>query len=285
MSEHDEKHLLSGAYSLNALTPEEAADFEAYAEGSEEARAETASLSDTAVRLGLSTEPVQPSPELKNRLMAAIRTTPQLEPTPQVQPDAVSQPAQGASSPPPQPSPVEQPQRLEDAAPLESRAEQKARARWFARPVTILAAAAAAVLLFVGGTLVGQLSERPAGNPALQAQAASLVQLSAAKDVQRAEGTVAGGGQATVIWSLQLRRSAVVLDELPALPADKTYQLWYIDTAGAKPAGTFEPAASGTTWHVLDGTMSGGDTVGVTVEPAGGSAKPTTKPIVAIPTA
>ncbi|WP_349897776.1 anti-sigma factor [Parafrigoribacterium soli] len=285
MSDHDEKHLLSGAYALNSLTPEEAAEFEAYAEGSEEARAETASLSDTAVRLGLATEPVQPSPELKNKLMAAIRSTPQL------QPDAVSQLSQGASAPPPQASPVEQPQRLEDAAPLtdaaplEARAEQKARARWFTRPVTILTAAAAAVLLFVGGTFVGQLTERPAGNPALQAQAASLVELSAANDVQRAQGTVAGGGQATLIWSLQLRRSAVVLDELPALPADKTYQLWYIDTAGAKPAGTFEPSASGTTWHVLDGTMSGGDTVGVTVEPAGGSAQPTTKPIVAIPTA
>lgn len=267
MSDHDEKHLLSGAYSLNALTPDEAADFEHYAEGSEEARAEVASLSDTAVQLGLSTEPAQPSPELKNRLMAAIRTTPQLEPPSQV-------------------DPVERGiETVEVTSAAETPAERKARARWFARPVTILAAAAAAVLLFVGGALVGQLTDRPANNAALQAQAASLVELSAANDVQRAEGTVAGGGQATVIWSLQLRRSAVVLDELPALPADKTYQLWYIDSAGAKPAGTFEPAASGTTWHVLDGAMSGGDTIGVTVEPAGGSAQPTTKPIVAIPTA
>jgi anti-sigma-K factor RskA len=275
MSDHDEKHLLSGAYSLNALTPDEAAEFEAYAEGSEEARAEVASLSDTAVQLGLSTEPVQPSSELKNRLMAAIRTTPQLEPLPEASP----------VERPPRVEPVEHRTEPVAASGAESRAEQKARARWFARPVTILAAAAAAVLLFVGGTLVGQLTDRPAGNPALQAQAASLVELSAASDVQRAEGTVAGGGQATVIWSLQLRRSAVVLDELPSLPADKTYQLWYIDSAGAKPAGTFEPSAAGMTWHVLDGAMSGGDTIGVTVEPAGGSAQPTTKPIVAIPTA
>ncbi|HXD62915.1 MAG TPA: anti-sigma factor, partial [Lacisediminihabitans sp.] len=260
MSDHDEKHLLSGAYSLNALTPDEAAEFEAYAEGSEEARAEVASLSDTAVQLGLSTEPVQPSPELKNRLMAAIRTTPQLEPLPEASPVERS----------PRVEPVEHRTEPVAASGAESRAEQKARARWFARPVTILAAAAAAVLLFVGGTLVGQLTDRPAGNPALQAQAASLVELSAASDVQRAEGTVAGGGQATVIWSLQLRRSAVVLDELPSLPADKTYQLWYIDSAGAKPAGTFEPSAAGMTWHVLDGAMSGGDTIGVTVEPAGG---------------
>lgn len=275
MSDHDEKHLLSGAYSLNALTPDEAAEFEAYAEGSEEARAEVASLSDTAVQLGLSTEPVQPSPELKNRLMAAIRRTPQLEPLPEASPVEWS----------PRVEPVEHRTEPGATSGAESRAEQKARARWFARPVTILAAAAAAVLLFVGGTLVGQLTDRPAGSPALQAQAASLVELSAASDVQRAEGTVAGGGQATVIWSLQLRRSAVVLDELPSLPADKTYQLWYIDSAGAKPAGTFEPSAAGMTWHVLDGAMSGGDTIGVTVEPAGGSAQPTTKPIVAIPTA
>jgi len=31
--------------------------------------------------------------------------------------------------------------------------------------------------------------------------------------------------------------------------------------------------------------MSSGDTIGITVEPKGGSKKPTTEPVVAIPTA
>ncbi|MEO7122295.1 MAG: hypothetical protein ABI400_04095, partial [Lacisediminihabitans sp.] len=102
MTDHDEKHLLSGAYSLNSLTPEEAADFEKYVEGSEEARAEVAALSDTAVRLGLSTPAVQPSPELKANLMAAIRTTPQLSAIDQsavAGPLAVAEPVEARPTP------------------------------------------------------------------------------------------------------------------------------------------------------------------------------------------
>lgn len=263
MTDQDDLHLLAGAYALGSLRGKEKADFEAYLAGSEEARAEVATLSDTAVRLAFATETVTPSPQLKAGLMAAIRTTPQLSPA-AAEPVEATEPAAAVEL-------VETPPR--------SNAERKARSRWFARPVTILVAAAAAVVLFAGGNLLGQATANPT---AVQAQAASLVELSAAEDVQRAHSTVTGGGQATLIWSLDLRRSAVVIGKLPVLPAGKTYQLWYIDASGAKAAGTFESTDSGNTWRVLDGTMSGGDTVGVTVEPDGGSAQPTTKPIVAI---
>jgi anti-sigma-K factor RskA len=274
MTDRDEKHLLTGAYALNALNEEDKAGFEEYLEGSEEARAEAAALSDTAVRLALTTEPVTPSPQLKASLMAAIRSTPQLaaDSAMVAEPTTPAEPVEARDAP--------------VTAPAASSAQRKAQARWFTRPVAILTAAAAAAALFVGGAFLGQaLAPRPAANTALQAQAASFAQLSAASDVQRAQGSVAGAGQATVIWSLELRRSAVLIDKLPALPAGKTYQLWYIDAAGAKPAGTFESSDAGVTWHVLNGTMSGGDTIGVTVEPDGGSAQPTTKPIVAIATA
>ena len=217
------------------------------------------------MRLALATEPVTPSPQLKAGLMAAIRKTPQLSA------DAAAETASNAALA----EPVEEP-----SAPMGSPAARRAQARWFTRPVAILVAVAAAAALFFGGTMVGQLN---ASNSVAQAQAASLVELSAAADVQRAQSTVAGGGQATLIWSLELRRSAVVLDALPALPAGKTYELWYMDAAGAAtPAGTFEAAGTGSTWRVLEGKMSGGDTVGITIEPDGGSAKPTTKPILAI---
>ncbi|MEO7122582.1 MAG: anti-sigma factor, partial [Lacisediminihabitans sp.] len=254
--------------------PQEAADFENYVEGSEEARAEVAALSDTAVRLGLSTAAVQPSADLKTNLMAAIRKTPQLSAVDQsavAEPLAVAEPVEARPTP---------------AARTIGSAERRAQSRWYMRPVALLTAVAAAAALFVGGTFLGQnLGPRSDGNSALQAQASSLVELSAASDVQRASSVVAGGGKATLIWSLDLRRSAVLIDKLPALPAGKTYQLWYIDGSGAKPAGTFESSDGGMTWHVLDGKMTGGDTVGVTVEPDGGSAQPTTKPIVAIASA
>jgi len=70
---------------------------------------------------------------------------------------------------------------------------------------------------------------------------------------------------------------------LPDLDSDQTYELWYIDEAGAAPAGTFDVRGP-ETWRVLDGTFSPGVVVGITVEPAGGSPQPTTEPIVAIET-
>uniref|UniRef100_UPI00117B0733 anti-sigma factor n=1 Tax=Leifsonia sp. NCR5 TaxID=1978342 RepID=UPI00117B0733 len=159
-------------------------------------------------------------------------------------------------------------------------AETKARSRWFTRPISIAAAAAAAVVLFLGGTFLG--SSLAGNNSFQQQQASALAQINAAPDAQRATADVSGGGTATLVWSGKLGKSALVANDLPALPSDKTYELWYIRGGEATPAGTMKPADTGSTWRVLTGTMQAGDTVGVTVEPRGGSDQPTTSPIVAI---
>ena len=145
----------------------------------------------------------------------------------------------------------------------------------------ILVAAAAAVALFVGGNILGLSAADES-----QQQAAAVSAIVSAKDSQQAKAAVAGGGTATFVWSVGLRQSAVVIDKLPKLTGDKTYELWYIDKGShATPAGIFNAASSGTTVSVLAGLMSAGDTFGITVEPSGGSHKPTTAPIVAVPSA
>ncbi|MDO9396305.1 MAG: anti-sigma factor, partial [Herbiconiux sp.] len=110
-------------------------------------------------------------------------------------------------------------------------------------------------------------------------------ELTAAADAQRQSVELSDGAVATVMWSNELGRSAVLADGLSALPDGKVYEAWYIDGEGAVPAGTFTAAASGTSWHVLDGAMKAGDTVGVTVEPAGGSTAPTSDPILVVQSA
>ena len=116
-------------------------------------------------------------------------------------------------------------------------------------------------------------------------QADALAAINAAPDSQRAEAKVSTGGTATLVWSAQLGRSALISTGLKSLPSDKTYELWYINSAGkAMSAGLFEADGSRTI-SVLTGKMTAGDTVGVTVEPAGGSTQTTTKPIVAIASA
>lgn len=232
-------------YDLGAETPEEARQFE-----------------EVAAELGLAADPVTPPPSLKADLFAKLASTPQL---PAVDAQAA------APAPAPEPAPV---------TAASTPAETKARSRWFSRPITIAAAAAAAVVLFLGGTFLG--SSLAGNNSFQQQQASALAQINAAPDAQRATADVSGGGTATLVWSGKLGKSALVANDLPALPSDKTYELWYIRGGEATPAGTMKPEDTGSTWRVLTGTMQAGDTVGVTVEPRGGSDRPTTSPIVAI---
>ncbi|MFD3446984.1 anti-sigma factor [Microbacteriaceae bacterium 4G12] len=158
-------------------------------------------------------------------------------------------------------------------------AEARARARWYARPGLVLGSAAAALALFAGGVAVGVLFEED--SPQVEAEASALAELYAAPDAQRRSADVEGDGTATLVWSEQLDRSVVVFDELAPLPEDSVYEAWYINSAGtATPAGTFRTETDGLVYHLLDGSLGRGGTVGVTVEPDPGSEAPTTKPIV-----
>ena len=306
---------LAGAYALHALGEEDAADYEEHLAASEQARIEAAELSDTAVALGLAVAPVQPPAALKASLMARLASTPQLAPLPgdQTAPAAApaappataaataagtasEEPAAPRLAPAPQlessrswpeatdaPAPPNDPAPNQGTAPEraapERTAAERARVRWFQRPASVLAAAAAAVALFAGGTFVGQSLE---SDQFAQEQAAGLVQITAASDTQRASATTADGQEATLVWSEERGLSALLVDDLPALSSDQDYQLWYIGGSGAVSAGTFDSSGSGTVWRVLDGSLTAGDTIGVTVEPKGGSKQPTSDPILAI---
>lgn len=247
---------LSGSYALNGLDAADLAEFETHLQQSQATRDEVTELTDTAVLLGLAVEPVQPSAGLKASIMDRLDAHPQL--------------------------PVVEPVGASSAAAFGTRADRKAQARWFTRPATALAAVAAAIALFVGG---GVVTTSLAQNNFAQQQADQLAAINSADDAQRASVDLADGGTATLVWSNTLLSSALIVDGLAPLPADRTYELWYINDAGARPAGTFGVAGSGSTWRVLDGTMKAGDTVGVTVEPRGGSDAPTTDPVVVIASA
>jgi anti-sigma-K factor RskA len=248
--------VLSGSFALNALDPADETAFEAHLAVSEDARDEVTELSDTAVLLGKAVAPIAPPASLKASIMAQLDATPQdsVAPSLTALPAAASRPGSAAA-----------------------RAER----RWYTSPMATLAGAAAVVALIVGGNvLVGSF------NPGVhQVQGDQLAAITAAVDSHRRAAQITGGGSATLVWSNEMGRSALIVDGLPPLPADKTYELWYIDSAGERPAGTLSVADAGSTWQVLDGAMKVGDTVGVTVEPAGGSPAPTTTPIVTIASA
>lgn len=289
MTERDEMNTFTGAYALGALDQNETASFEAYLAESEEARTEVAELTDTAVLLGMATRPVTPPPALKARIMAELLNTPQFEAneadTDAYAPGLASVTAIGGS--PSIPAAPASPTVAPDVTPTadESRrirhlagGSAKSQARWFARPTGILVAAAAAVGLFFAGSAVGT----GIGSQPQDSQAASFTELYAAPDLEQQVSSVAGGGEATLLWSDGLERAAVVVSGLPALSAEQTYELWFIEGGQAISAGIFDASDTGSTVRVLDGDLSGNASVGITVEPAGGSETPTTDPIVVI---
>jgi len=275
---------LTGAYALNALTPEQRDAFEAKLDESESLRHEVTELADTAVVLGLAVAPIDPPPALKANIMGLIASMPQLPP---LETRAASSADAGASvtdiasrQKTVAGTPVQQSGPVEASAPAP--AERKAQSRWFTRPAIVLAGVAAAVgLIAGGGVLVNTIGDATTQ----QVQADALAAITSAEDSQQAAADVAGGGTAKLVWSNSLGSSAVMVDGLAVLDSDKVYELWYIDDEGARAAGTFTVGDSGATWRVLDGEMRAGDLVGVTVEPAGGSEQPTTEPIVAIQSA
>jgi len=252
---------LTGAYALNALSPEEREAVEARAAQSEATRNELTELQDTANVLALATDPVTPSADLRARLMAQIAVTPQLAP--------LETPAEHELAPA-GPVPAE----------YLSPTELKTQSRWFSRPALALVSAAAAVVVLVGGGVILSGVLTPENNAPIVAD--KLTQIRTADDAQQAVAPVAGGGTATLVWSGELASAALLADDLPELPAHQVYELWYINEGVARPAGTFTVDSTGDVQQVLDGDMKAGDMVGVTIEPLGGSETPTTDPIVGI---
>jgi anti-sigma-K factor RskA len=241
-------HLLTGAYVLHALDPDERAAFEAHLAGCAQCRAEVRELAAAAARLGAADE-VAPPERLRADVLAEVARTPQ-EPA-----------ADGAAS----------------ADELAVRREGRSRrTAWLA----VAAAVVAVLALVLGGLLVQARSDR--ATLAQQQQEVAAVLTSG--DARTVTGPVAGGGRAAVVVSDSQQRAAFVGTDLAAPPSGHTYQLWYITSAGAATsAGTFDPNANGDAAVVLAGSSGGAATVGLTVEPDGGSGQPTTTPVLAVP--
>ncbi|MBD8533726.1 hypothetical protein PlfCFBP13513_05170 [Plantibacter flavus] len=282
MTERDDATDLAAGNALHTLTPREQERFDRLRAEHESVREEAAEFEETVAMLDLAAPPVQPSAALKNSLMAAIQNLPQLPadapvdtPVAEVQPLPTALPEVDET---PVSTPTAMPAPAAATTPVAGAAERKAASRWRRSAVGMVVGAAAAVGLIFGG--VGLANTFGGGS---LTQTVALAEINAASDVQRAKVSM-DDATATLVWSGELGKSALLVDGLGSLPSDKVYELWYIGEGGPVSAGTFS-AANGTTWRVLDGAMSAGDKVGVTVEPQGGSKQPTTDPIMVIETA
>jgi len=144
------------------------------------------------------------------------------------------------------------------------------------------AAAVAAGVVAIGGvatTVV--IEERRVGEA--QRQADQLAAVLAPGDARVRATDVTGGGKLTVYVSPSLNKGVVVMSGLPEPPSGKAYQLWLIQ--GRSPTSAGVMAAGAREGTVVLEALGSADTLGVTVEPAGGSRLPSQDPIAGVPLA
>ena len=150
--------------------------------------------------------------------------------------------------------------------------------RWgWARP---LLAAAAAVLLVVTaglGVFTARLQDRVEEMQAMRDRVATVL---AAPDVRTVNERLRSGGSATVVTSADRGEALFVVSGLPPAPDGRTYQLWLIGPDGPRSSGLFDVGSDGDVVRALSGDIAGSKALGVTVEPAGGSLRPTTDLLV-----
>ncbi len=262
-------HTLTGAYALDAIEPGgELTRFTRHLARCQSCASEVRAFRDVATSMAMATS-IQPPPELRDQVVAAVARTRQLPP--ETRTHARPRGSRGRGTAPWLP--------------------------WLSGVVATAAIVAAVVFGVSNAHTQQQLNAAQAQNRALSAaQARVEAELSQARAHDQALAEVLGaphvtllsqatanGGVAVVVLDAAQRQLVVATSGLPALPAGKVYQLWLIGPVKIVSAGLLPAAQNGTTSPVVATGLIKGDKLGLTVEPAPGSKQPTTTPILALP--
>jgi hypothetical protein len=133
---------------------------------------------------------------------------------------------------------------------------------------------------------IGLSGRRQIGDTAKLTQALSILNDPATKDVTFGETGKPASREAAGRAFLNAGKGIVLIGaSLPRLDPDKTFELWAFPAKGNPlPAGLFRSQSDSTAVFVgsgpADPSLMEKAQVAVTVEPQGGSAQPTTKPII-----
>jgi anti-sigma-K factor RskA len=227
----EEVEELAGAYALHALPPDELAEVEAHLAGCER-HPELAELLLAASTLAVNAPELEPPPELKSRLMAAIHA---------------------------------------ETAPTVTAPEPSA-----------------------GGGLMGWL-RRALSGPRLGyglAAAMAVVLIAAIFVTMSGDGgdeetLIRGFSQGevsgTVTYIPDEQTALMQVEGLEPAPEGQTYQVWAITDGQPASIGFIEVPEDGPASSEMSGIqLEDGQTVAVTLEPAGGSPQPTTEPLFGV---
>ena len=93
------------------------------------------------------------------------------------------------------------------------------------------------------------------------------------------EGSWADQGVDAEVASIDNDQIILVAKNMPSVPEARTCQIWVINNDVPKPSGLFQPDRNMTATPITN-SISKADVIAVTVEPAGGSKKPTSDPVL-----
>ena len=142
----------------------------------------------------------------------------------------------------------------------------------FPRRVAVLAAAASVAAAVALG--ITQLS---AQHQLDHARDTAIARVVTAPDARVEAARTSAGGNVTVVTSAALHEAVVSTSGMASLPSSRVYQVWVMSPSGARSAGLMHGSS------LLASPVRPGDRIGITVEPAGGTSKPTTTPIAVLP--
>jgi anti-sigma-K factor RskA len=245
----DDLHVLTGSYVLDAVSDAEREEFERHMLHCPTCEAEVRGLRETAARLAMACA-VTPPARMEQRVLAATYRIRQL---------------------PPVPGPSRERRRVHAGRML---------ARWFPRRLAIVAAAASVAAAVALG--VTQLSTEHQLDSA-RSSAAAIARVVTAPDARVATARTRAGGSVTVVTSAALHEAVVSATGMAPLSSGRVYQVWVMSPSGARSVGLI-PAGRARANSLLASAVRPGDRIGITVEPAGGTKRPTTPPVAVLPT-
>ena len=241
--------------------------------------------SETTALLGASLRPVDPPTAIRASLLEAIAREPQTERVDQTdgtaEEEAGDRDAVGGSN---SGSDGDGDGDSVGSEVLSLDAHRRRRSAWR----TGLMRAAAAVVLVGVGIGVGRWSVRGAVDEAMDSMATSMAStqhyahLNQAQDVQRVTDTMPDGHVATLTWSRDMSMTALPLPAaMKESASGRSLQVWLKEGETTTSLGVYDPR-DGAGFSFLDVMPKPGQQIVITMEPAGGSAQPTTPPLVTL---
>jgi anti-sigma-K factor RskA len=248
---HERFEDLKDAYVLGALPEEERLSFEDYLAAHPERQAEIDELGAVAGLLAFSPQEQEPPPELRRSVMEVVEA------------EAEPRRVRGRST--------------------------------FAKVGDYLSvrslALGAAALLVIGllswnvllqsqvEVLQGRVQDAQGRVQDLQAQVENARDQRQQSPTVELEGSWADQGANAKVVSIQENQVILVARNMPSVPEDQTCQIWVINDDVPKPSGLFQPDRNITAAPITN-SITNADVIAVTVEPAGGSKKPTSDPVL-----